>query len=130
MAFIVSTDLKNGMLDHLRSRLSGGKIKFYTGVQPLGGNPVTSQVLVGEVVLASPCGPSSAAGQFNLFNPGAVASTAAGNTTWARLTDSSNAFLIDCDVTLPSGSGQIKITNTNISFPGTIDVETIEYFVN
>lgn len=130
MAFIVSTNLKNGMLDHLRSRLGGGKIKFYTGAQPLGGNPVTTQVLVGEVILANPCGPSSAAGQFNLFNPAAVASVAAGNTTWARLTDSLDVFLIDCDVSLPSGSGQIKISNTNISFPGTIDIETTEFFIN
>jgi hypothetical protein len=118
------------MLSDLRNKLNGGKIKFYTGVMPLGGNPVTVQVLLGDVILPNPCAPSPSAGQLVLFNPASVPSLAAGIATWARVVDSSDAFLMDCDVTDTTGSGVFKISSTSVTFPGTIDIETIEVFIN
>lgn len=133
MSITVPNTTKHALLNALRVLIDANgtaHVKIYTGPRPASGNPITTQILLSDNVLVNPCAPSASAGQLNLFNPVASANLAAGTAIWSRITDGLGKFILDCDVSVTAGSGEVKLSSTFFAFPGTTDISTIEFFIN
>jgi hypothetical protein len=111
-----STTLRTNRAAQIRLLLDGGpaagKIKFYSGARPATGAAITAQVLLATLNLSDPCG-AEANGVLTLGavadgigTAGSGAGTAA---TWARLEDSTGAFVTDVSVTATGGGGDVQM---------------------
>ena len=107
-----------------------GKIKFYTG--PMPANPqtaITTQVLLGTLRTASPCGVVS--GSSIVFNPIAQDDMAddTGAAVWARITSGVDGTVMDLDVSDLGGSGAIRLNTTAVVAGGPIRINTFTVFI-
>lgn len=97
-------------------------MKFYTATQPTKGAAITDQTLLGTVTCSDPAG-TVLSGVLTLS---AIADDALadadGITTWARVLDSTGAFVMDITVTNNAGAGPIKMASTQIYAGGIIRV--------
>ena len=126
----IATSVKNSMLTVLRDAIdagtAGGMIKLYSGSMP--NTPetnVTSQVLLGTLVCSAVCGTvANGVLTFNTITPDAQAD-ASGTATWARIADSDGVAVIDCDVTVTTGTGALKINTTTIIINGPISAASL-----
>lgn len=108
------------MMDSIRDLIDagglGGKIKFYDGVRPPTGGAATN--LLATLVFDATCAPNASGGVLTM-NPitSDLSADQDGISTWARLTDSDDNFVYDCDVTAVGGGGDIEL-NTNVLVSG------------
>lgn len=114
-----STVARNAKAAAWAALANAGILRIYDGTQPATPQTaITSQVLLGSIVLANPAfgAPSTGVVTANAASP--VNTAAAGIATWYRLFESDGTTVIrDGDVSLPAGAGECKLANTNIQ-PG------------
>ncbi|MCG8642736.1 MAG: hypothetical protein MI862_23620 [Desulfobacterales bacterium] len=125
MTLGVKVDLRNGYLNSIRDAIDAGpgagKIKIYSGTRPATGGAITSQVLLGTVLCSDPCSPNAASGvlTFSSFTDDDSAD-AGGTASWARITDSTDSFVIDASV--GTSGADINLNSTNITAGGIIRI--------
>jgi hypothetical protein len=109
----------------LDANTNPGVWQFYTAPRPtLPGDAVTTQTLLGTCTLSKPSGTVSAGvATFASITDDALAD-ADGYVAWVRMLDGAGGWVADCDVTLTSGAGPIKLPSLRIYQGGTIHVAT------
>lgn len=119
--------VKNNMLAQIQIAIdagsSGGKIKIYTGTMPtLPTDAVTTQTLLGTLTFSETCGATAD----GVLTMNAIAqdssADASGVATWARITDSDDATVVDVNVSVIGGNGSIQLNTTNIVALGPISI--------
>ena len=124
----IATDSRNSMLDALNTRLNAGsgaaKIRIYDGTQPANANTaVSTQTLLAELPCSDPAAASAATGTLTLSAVTNDSSAdATGTATWARVLDSDNNAIFDCDVSSTVGSGTLKLNTTSIVSGGPVAI--------
>ena len=124
----IATDTRNGMLDAMNTKLNAGsgaaKIRIYDGTQATNANTaIGAQVLLAELPCTDPAAPASATGTLTfsaITNDSSADAT--GTATWARVLDSDNNVIFDCDVTNTAGSGTLKLNTTSIVSGGPVAI--------
>ena len=123
MALGVLESIRDGWNNDLRDAIDAGagpgKLKFYTGTRPATGGTATT--LLGIVLCSATSAPNSTGGvlTFNAFVDDDSAD-ADGAATWARFTDSDDAFVTDCDVA--TSGADINLNSVDITTGGIIRV--------
>lgn len=124
----IATDTRNGMLDALNTKLNAGsgaaKIRIYDGTQPANANTaITSQTLLAELACSDPAAAAAASGTLTLSAiTNDSSADATGTATWARVLDSDNNVIFDCDVSSNAGSGTLKLNTTSIVAGGPVAI--------
>lgn len=117
--------VKNSILTPIRDAIDAGAgagtVKIYTGTIPATADTaITSQVLLGTLTFADPCGTVSA----GVLTMNAItqdsSADATGTASWARIADSTGAAVKDIDVTTTGGGGALQMNTTNIVTAGPI----------
>lgn len=127
MAIGFSTALRNSRLDAITAAIDAGAgagtLKIYTGTRPSTGGAITSQVLLGTLTFSDPSAPAASGGvlTFNSITQDASAD-ATGTAAWARVADSTGAFVMDMSVTATGGGGDIELNTTAVTSGGPISV--------
>ncbi len=117
-----STALRDARAQVHVTALSGGKIAFYDGSMPTAGEAVTTQVKLVEIAIPNPAG-TVADGVFTLAANLEDMAAAESGVTWARITDSTGAWLMDMDVGADGSGAAIEFefqTTTQIHAGGTL----------
>lgn len=104
--------------------LSGGKIALYDGAMPAAGEAVTTQVKLVEITLPNPAGVVDA-GVFVLTVPQEAMAASDGIATWARLTDSTGAWLMDMDAGATGSGAAIIVSPAQLYAGGTMRIERL-----
>lgn len=122
MALGVSETIRNAWVQAVASAIdagaTGGLIKFYGGVRPATGGTATT--LLGTVTCAATCG-TVAAGVLTFAGMTEDSSAdATGTATWARITDSTGAFV--CDASVATSGADINLNSTAITAGGIIRI--------
>lgn len=111
----LSTTLRNGRLqkiiDAFDAAATPGKILLYSTTRPATGAAITTQTLIGTLILSDPCATvADGVLTFAAFTEDSSAD-ANGTIDWARGLDGDNNFVLDmgCGV---AGSGKTLIFNT------------------
>lgn len=103
---------------------SGGQIAFYDGTMPTAGEAVSTQTKLVEIAIPNPAG-AVAEGAFVLAANLEAMAVSDGVVTWARITDSTGAWLMDMDAG-PTGSGAaIIVSPAQIYAGGTLRIERL-----
>ena len=128
MAVGFSIAVRNALLDLIADIIDGdtaaGSLKFYDGTQPSNGGTVTN--LLCTIPLAYPCTGSTASGaSLSLTAPAAVLPSAAGTTTWARLTTNTGTFVADLTVGEAASGADIILSDTDLTTSTAVDVQSI-----
>jgi len=118
MTIGMATTLRNSRLDAITTAAgSAALLTLYSGVRPATGGTATTALAT--FTMASPFAAAASGGVLTITLPsattglaGAGAGTAA---TWARLTTSGAAFVMDMSVTATGGGGDIQLNTTTIS---------------
>lgn len=105
-----------------------GKFKFYTGTTPATGAAITTETLLGTLVMSYPCAPAASAGAFTFS---AITSDnsadASGTIGWARGTDGGDAFVADFTVGIAGSGADIIVNSTTVVAGGTISMSSATY---
>lgn len=111
-----STTARNAKAAAWAALANTGVLRIYDGTQPADPQTaITSQVLLGAIVLANPAFGSPSTGTVTANAASPVTTSAAGVATWYRLFESDGTTVIrDGDVSLPAGAAECKLVNTNI----------------
>lgn len=103
---------------------SGGQIAFYDGTMPTAGEAVSTQTKLVEIAIPNPAG-AVAEGAFVLAANLEAMAVSDGVVTWARITDSTGAWLMDMDAG-PTGSGAaIIVSPAQLYAGGTARIERL-----
>jgi len=117
-----NTALRNARMGLVNTAASGGSLLLYTGPKPAPGGAGTT--VLGSFDLQTPAGTVSA-GVLTFTDPPDVAVVANGTAVWARIVDSSDAWVGDFTVSNLSGSGEIRLTDVNLLTGMILDVVTL-----
>jgi len=114
-----STSLRNAQLDAITTAVgNAGKLALYDGVRPATGGAATTKLA--EFTLGTPFSGAAAAAVLSPTLPAATTGIAAGVATWARITTSAAAFVIDLgvgtDITLNTTTISVGVNCTVTSF--------------
>lgn len=112
-----STTLRNNMLDEITS-LAGtsAKILIYSGSQPSGGGTATGTLLAQLTCNATAFAGAASGGVLTLNSiTQDSAADATGEATWFRLTKSDDTWVMDGDVSVNGGGGDLQLDSTSIS---------------
>jgi len=118
MTVEISTAHNEARLTGTRTFMDSGaanaRIRIYDGTRPALGGAATT--LLVEIVLAKPCG-TVAANKLTLQadDPAGYEVVAAGSATWARIVNGNGDLVLDCDVSDPAGSGEVKLPGTTLA---------------
>lgn len=116
MALGLATAIRNSRLNVIRDAIDAGAgaglLRIYDGTRPATGGTATT--LLAELTLSDPCAPSASGGVLTFSAITADASAnATGTATWARIVDSTGAFVTDLSV---GTSGQdLNLNTTSIT---------------
>jgi hypothetical protein len=122
MALAYVAALRNSRLDEITTAIgASGLLRVYSGTQPATGGTATT--LLAELALSATSAPAAAAGvlTFSAISDDASAD-ASGTPTWARLTTSAGAAVVD--MTAGVGSGDLDF-NAAIVIAGTVSVTSL-----
>jgi hypothetical protein len=120
-----ATTLKNSVLTPIRDAIDAGSgpglIKVYAGTIPADcSTAITSQTLLGTLTCSDPSGVvASESLTFNAIIQDSAAD-ASGTASFARITDSATAVVMDIDITNIGGGGTLQLNTTNIVIGGPI----------
>ncbi|MBS3927789.1 MAG: hypothetical protein KGZ65_04275 [Sphingomonadales bacterium] len=101
MAIGYATTLRNARLDQIKTAIDAGAgaglLRFYDGSRPATGGAATT--LLAELTMSDPSAGAASGGVLTLSAITADSSAnATGTATWARIVDSTGAFVLDCSV--------------------------------
>jgi hypothetical protein len=117
-----NTTVRNNRMGVVNTASAGGKLSLYSGTKPAAGGAVTT--LLAQFTLANPAG-TVTNGVLTFTDPSNVTVSANGTATWARITDSGNAFVGDFTVSKVGGSGEIRLTENVLTTGMTLDVTSL-----
>ena len=121
MTIGITTAQRNARLQVIATAIDAGTaaatLKIYDGTRPATGGAVTT--LLGTFTLAYPT-PAPSAGAITFSNPADVTAVATGTASWARISDSTGAFVADLSVA--TASADIIVNSTSISSGQTLKV--------
>lgn len=126
--FRLATNSRNAALDAINTAINAGsgagKIRIYDGTQPANANTaVSTQTLLAELALSDPAASSASSGTLTLSAiTNDSSADATGTATWARILDSDNNAIFDCDVSSSVGSGTLKLNTTSIASGGPVAI--------
>ncbi len=101
---------------------SSAKIKVYSGTQPSGGG-APSGTLLGTLTCASAFAPSSSGGVLTLNSiTGDSDADATGAASWFRITKSDDTWIMDGDITISGGGGDLHLDSISVVIGGTISL--------
>jgi hypothetical protein len=125
----LSTTARNAMADSLVDLLDAGTgaatIQIRSGSMPATPQTAATGTLLATVTLADPAAGSAATGVATISDPASVTGAADGTAGWARILDSSNNVVMDCDVTATGGGGAITLNTVTISTGVSVDLGAI-----
>lgn len=107
-----------GFRNRLDAGATPGKLAIYTAPKPTPGDALTTQVLLGRVILLKPCG-IIADNTFTFFQPANVIVLASGQPAWGRFSDGDDFWVGDAAVGLVD-SGTLLQTDRLEWFQGSI----------
>jgi len=117
-----STTLRNNMLDEITSFAgTSAVLKIYSGTQPAGGGAETT-VLATLTCNASAFAGAATGGALTLNSISDGTAIASGTATWFRIETSGGTFVMDGDVSLDGGSGDLQLSDTAITATGTVSL--------
>jgi hypothetical protein len=126
MAIGLATSARNAMCDALVDLFDAGsgagKIEIRSGSRPATPNTAATGTLLATVTLIDPAFGAASSGAATLADPASVTGAAAGTATWFRGLDSTDAAVIDGDVTATGGGGDLTLSTTTISVGLTVDI--------
>ena len=119
----LDTTLRSNMMDEITAVAgSSAKIKIYAGTQPSGGG-ATSATLLGTLTCAATFAPAASGGVLTLGSvSGDSSADATGTASWFRLTTSGDVFVLDGDITVTNGGGDLTLDSTGIVIGGSISL--------
>lgn len=130
MTIKLATSIRNARANAIAASIdagsSGGKLNIYSGSRPSSGGGAIdafTNLLLGTLTFSKPCAASVDNGVLTFA--GIAQDSAADNSgtaTWARITNSDGVYSIDMDVSVNSGSGDIKLNATDIIAGGPISI--------
>jgi hypothetical protein len=109
-------------MELVNTAASGGTLTLYTGPKPAAGGAATTSL--GAFDLSTPAGTVSG-GVLTFTDPSDIEVVANGTAVWARIADSSDAWVGDFTVSNLSGSGEIRLTDVNLLTGMILDVVTL-----
>ncbi len=112
--------LLNAVLTLLNEGTGPARIRVYGGTRPAVGDAPGSAYLA-EIVLPDPPG-EVASGVLTLDAEGTedtlILNT--GGATWARIVNGNADTVLDCDVTIAAGNGELKLSTTGLYYGGLV----------
>jgi hypothetical protein len=117
-----NTTVRNDRMTVVRDAADGGKLSLYSGVKPAAGGAITT--LLAEFNLATPSG-TVTGGVLTFTDPANTTVVASAQATWARITDSSSAWVADLTVSQVGGTGEIRLTEDDLTTGMTLDVTSL-----
>lgn len=117
-----NTTVRNARMTVVRDAANGGKLSLYSGTKPAAGGPITT--LLADFDLASPSG-SVTGGVLTFTDPSNTTVVASGQATWARITDSGNAWVADFTCSQVGGDGEIRLTEDNLTTGMILDITSL-----
>lgn len=119
----IDTTIRNNMMDEITAVAgSSVKIKIYSSSQPAGG-AATSATLLGTLTGASTFAAAATGGVLTLNAiTGDSSADATGTAAWFRLTQSDDTWVLDGDVTVTGGGGDLTLDSIAIVIGGTINL--------
>jgi hypothetical protein len=119
----LNTVLRNNMLDEITTWAgTSAVLKIYSGTQPAGGGTETT-ILAQLTCNASQFATAAAAGVLTLSS--ITQDSAANNSgvaTWFRIETSIGTFVMDGDVSVTGGGGDLTLNDTSIVQNGTVSL--------
>lgn len=119
----LNTILRNNMLDEITTFAgTSAVLKIYSGTQPAGGGTETT-ILAQLTCNASQFATAAAAGVLTLSS--ITQDSAANNSgvaTWFRIETSIGTFVMDGDVSVTGGGGDLTLNDTSIVQNGTVSL--------
>ncbi|MGH7894871.1 MAG: hypothetical protein ACREQL_09390 [Candidatus Binatia bacterium] len=111
---------RNALADFISDLIDGGAgsgvIRLYTASQPASADTaISTQVLLAEIPFADPSAPAASSGIVTFDVDPVLVDTAANNggvVTWARIVDSNDNTIFDCDVA--TSGATLTIDNATI----------------
>ena len=127
LATATRTTIANAIISDIDAGGAAGNLTIYNGTRPATGGAATTVLAV--LPLSYPCG-SAAAGVLTF---GTVTSDnsadATGTATWARITTSGGAFVIDMDVTVSGGGGDCQLGSVSLAIGQQVSVTSMSLTV-
>lgn len=97
-------------------------ILIYTGTQPAGGG-APSGTLLGTLTCAATFAPAASGGVITLNAvTGDNSADATGTAAWFRLTQSDTTWVMDGDITVTGGGGDLTLDSLSVVIGGTISL--------
>lgn len=117
-----NTAVRNARMEVVNTAASGGKLSLYSGTKPAAGGAITT--LLAQFNLASPAG-AVTGGVLTFTDPTNTTVVASGQATWARITDSSNAWVADFTCSQVGGTGEIRLTEDDLTTGMILDITSL-----
>lgn len=118
MAVGLVTATRNARLDLIKTAIDAGAgpglLRIYDGSRPATGGTATT--LLAELTFSDPSAAAASSGVLTFSAITADSSAnATGTATWARVVDSTGAFVFDMSVTASGGGGDLQLNSTSIT---------------
>jgi hypothetical protein len=121
-ATTLRTNRATQVLNAIDAGTGAGTLKLYTGTRPAAGAAITTETLLGTLVFSDPCGTVTAGVlTFSAITQDASAD-ADGTASWFRIADSAGVFVMDGNITVTGGGGDMTLNTTSIVTGGPISV--------
>lgn len=117
MTIALADNVRNARADEITVARDAGagpaEIRIYDGVRPAKGGAVTT--LLGTCTYGDPSSPAAVGGVLTANAiTGDASADATGTATWYREVDSNGTFVMDGDVSLSGGGGDLILNDVNI----------------
>ena len=125
MALALTAALRNAHLDAITAAIDtgagAGVVQIYDGARPASGGTATT--LLGTVTCSDPAAPAASGGvlTFSAFTEDSSAD-ATGTASWARIEDSTGAWVMDMDV--GTSGTELVMNTTSITAGGPIRIDS------
>ncbi len=112
----LASSVRNARSTVFLNAMNDGMMVFYDGAMPSPGDAVTTQNIIGIIDLNTPCGDVTD-GVFSVAAGLEGQVTTGGTTTWVRILNSADEWVMDLDVGDPS-SGAAVILPATVLYEG------------
>jgi len=124
----ISNSAVNGMANYLARRVNGGKLRIYSGEQPVNADRnITDQVLLVEFSLPDPAFKDAEGGRLRCHDIKPSKATGTGEATWYRVLSGNDTPLWDGSV--GKGDCDMNISETDIFAGAEVSFEMWEHLV-
>lgn len=127
MALALTAALRNAHLDAITAAIGAGAgagvVQIYDGARPASGGAATT--LLGTVTCSDPAAPAASGGvlTFSAFTEDSSAD-ATGTAAWARIEDSTGAWVTDMDVGTSGSGAELIMNTTSVTTGGPIRIDS------